>query len=208
MIHLYGIVDGLDELPAGAGLERRRVGGLELVYACEDDPQAEVSREAVLHHAQVVDELAGRSVAILPAQLGRAYRDKEELDEAVRAEEAQLARALRRVRGCVEFGLRVVGSEQPADPEARSGADYMRARLEELRRQDALAAQLHEPLTRLARAATLHRTGGELRAAYLVAREDVPRFAETAARLERTPGVTVVCTGPWPPYSFVAEDRP
>jgi hypothetical protein len=204
VIHLYGVVDGLDELPAG--LERRRLDGLELVFAHEPTPPSpEVSREAVLRHAQVVEELAGRSSAILPAQLGRAFRDEAELAEAVREQAPQLSRALQRVRGCVEFGVRAVADEQPPEADAASGADYMRARLEEVRRQDALVAQVHEPLDRLARASTLHRGHGEVRAAYLVARDDVARFEDAAAQLERTPGATVVCTGPWAPYSFAGE---
>ena len=211
MIHLYGVVDGLADLPSVAGLEdapleRRRVDGLELVLSrARTPPSAEVSREAVLRHAQVVEELAGRSAAILPAQLGRVFRDDQELATAVRSQAARLTRGLERVRGCVEFGLRAIPAPAPPEPEAGSGADYMRARLEEVRREDGLVARLHEPLARLAREATLQRRRGELDAAYLVSREDVPAFQAEAARLEGSPDATVVCTGPWPPYSFAAE---
>jgi hypothetical protein len=82
----------------------------------------------------------------------------------------------------------------------------MRARLAELRRQDRLVEELHEPLARLARESTLDRQGGELRAAYLVERERVPEFRELAQRVEASPELTVVCTGPWPPYSFASEE--
>jgi hypothetical protein len=64
---------------------------------------------------------------------------------------------------------------------------------------------LHEPLARLAHEATLRQHGGELSAAYLVAREDAAAFQQAVARLERPPDVMVVCTGPWPPYSFAGE---
>jgi len=44
-----------------------------------------------------------------------------------------------------------------------------------------------------------------LRTAYLVDRELVDDFAETAERVgDELDGVTVACTGPWPPYSFAA----
>jgi len=49
--------------------------------------------------------------------------------------------------------------------------------------------------------------GGELNAAYLVAAEDVAEFRRAAAQVEAAPGVTVVCTGPWPPYSFAEGAR-
>ena len=211
MIHLYGVVDGLAELPPLAGLEeapleRRRVDGLELVLSrSQASPSAEISRDSVLRHAEVVEELMIRSAAVLPAQLGRAFRDEDELTAAVRAQAPQLERGLERVRGCVEFGLRAIPSESDVELDAASGTDYMRARLEEVQRGDRLVAQLHEPLARLAHEVTLRQHGGELSASYLVARGDAVAFQQAVARLERSPGVTVVCTGPWPPYSFAGE---
>jgi hypothetical protein len=211
VIHVYGVVDGLDELPALSGLDdaplqRRCVEGLEVVLSeTSTPPSAEVTRAAVLRHAQVVEELLARSDSVLPAQLGRAFRSEQELDEALRSQASQLERGLDRVRGCVEFGLRAVREASADHPEAESGAEYMRLRLEAQRRGERLVAQLHEPLARLARSTTRRRHGEELNAAYLVAREDVPAFREAVARLEHTRDVTVVCTGPWPPYSFATE---
>ncbi|HET7760201.1 MAG TPA: GvpL/GvpF family gas vesicle protein [Gaiellaceae bacterium] len=209
MIHVYGVVDGLDEVPPIAGvedapLERRRVAGLDLVLSrSATPPSAEVSRETVLRHAQVVEALTRRSAAILPAQLGRGFRDEDQLASAVAEQAAQLERGLERVRGCVEFGLRAT-TELPPAPEADTGSAYMQARLDQVRLQDDLVERLHEPLARLARETTLQRRGGGVTAAYLVERDEVPAFEAEAARLEHADGVTVVCTGPWPPYSFAA----
>ena len=210
MIHVYGVVDRLGDLPDVAGLddaplELVHVAGLDLVVS-KAEPTAEVSREALLRHAEVVEELMQASEAVLPAQLGRAFRDDAELEATVREQAPKLTRALQDVRGCVEFGLRAI-PEAPEQVEAASGAEYMRARLGEMHRQDRLVADLHEPLARLARATTLHRRDGELNAAYLVAAEDVAEFREAAALIEAAPGVTVVCTGPWPPYSFAEGAR-
>ena len=210
MIRVYGIVDGLDELPEVAGvdeapLERRRVAGLELVLSSgAPPPSGEVSREDVLRHAQVVEALMGRSAAILPAQLGHAFRDEEQLATAIEEQAEQLKRGLERVRGCVEFGLRATTARTAEVPAAETGAGYMHARLEQVRLQDDLVDRLHEPLARLARATNLQRGTGSVTATYLVARDDAAAFEAAAARLERTQGVTVVCTGPWPPYSFAA----
>ena len=215
MIHVYGVVDELEALPPLPGiedapLERRRIGELELVVSVARTPaSAEVSREAVLRHAEVVEELASRSRAVLPAQFGRSFADDEELASAVRTQADELARGLSRVRGCVEFGLRAFRSEEVAGgaEDATSGAEYMRTRLAQVRRQDRLVAELHEPLARLARATVLTRgpASGEIKAAYLVPEDDVSAFREAVARLEtNSPELTVVCTGPWPPYSFAA----
>jgi hypothetical protein len=212
VIHVYGVVDELAELPAARGLddaplERRRIEGLEVVLSrAETPPSSGVSRETVLRHAQVVEELMARSGALLPAQLGRAFHDEAELAAALREQAMQLTRALERVRGCVEFGLRAV-AEDRGEAAAESGAEYMRVRLEQVRRQDALVAALHEPLARLARESTLHRDAtGEVRAAYLLPRAEIPAFREAVARVAASPKLTVVCTGPWPPYSFATAE--
>jgi gas vesicle protein GvpL/GvpF len=211
MIHVYGVVDELVELPPVAGLddaplERRSVEGVEIVLSRARSASTEVSREAVLRHAQVVEELMARSGAILPAQLGRAFRDDDELAAALREEAPRLVRGLQRVRGCAEYGLRAIPTEVAEHEAVASGAEYMRTRLERIRRQDRLVSELHEPLARLARENTLHRdAAGEIRAAYLVELADASSFRDAVARVEASPELTVVCTGPWPPYSFAGE---
>ena len=190
MIHVYGIVEELRELPPvagvdGAPLERRRVDGLELVVS--DGADTEVTQAAVLRHAEVVEGLMSRSGAVLPAQFGRPFGDEDELQAAIRTKARKLERGLERVRGCVEFGLRVAGEA----PSASSGTEYMRARLAQ--------QQAVEPLERLSRAVSPN--------AYLVTAENVEAFQEAVRRLQAEhPELTIVCTGPWPPYSFGAED--
>ena len=190
MIHVYGVVEELRELPPvpgvdGAPLERRRVEGLELVVS--DGATSEVTQAAVLRHAEVVEGLMSRSEAVLPAQFGRPFGDGDELEAAIRPKARELERGLERVRGCVEFGLRLAGES----PDAASGTEYMRARLTQQRAV--------EPLERLSRAASAN--------AYLVPAEQVEEFREAVRRIQdEHPELTIVCTGPWPPYSFGAEE--
>jgi len=214
MIHLYGVVEELDELPAVSGvdagpLERHRIDGLELVVSRTPLERNDVTQEAVLSHANVVEELMARSGAVLPARFGRAFADEQELAEAVRTKAPELAHGLRLVRGCVEFGLRVLGAGAAKSASSEpSGRDYMRAKLAEERARRRLAEELHEPLARLSRAST--RFGGAspdlLQAAYLVPRQDVAGFGDQVRRLEAAHvDLTIVCTGPWPPYTFAAD---
>ena len=214
MIHLYGLVQGLDELPAtrgidGAALERRRIAGLDLVVSRSDRESHEVPEEAVLTHATVVEELLARSRSVLPARFGRAFASDDELSNAVRAKAPALEHGLTRVRGCVELGLRVLGHEGRNDTSTDlSGGEYMRARLAEATERDRLAAELHRPLAQLARASA--RFGGAsgdlLHAAYLVPEEKIAAFREQVGRIETAhPELTMVCTGPWPPYTFAAD---
>ena len=219
MIHVYGFVDELRELPRVAGLddaplERQRLGDVELVISRSETPPArEVSREAVLRHAEVVEELMHRSEALLPAQLGRTFANEDELAAAVLTRAEDLARGLERVRGCVEFGLRVIepkdGGEERERPASASGAEYMRARLAEVKGRERLLADLHEPLVRLSRANLVTPgTAGVLRAAYLVPKTNVAAFCEAVQRLEAArPELAIVSTGPWPPYSFADHPR-
>ena len=199
MIHVYGVIDELESLPQSRGvddapLERRRVGGVELVVSRAPGPSREVTREAVLKHAEVVEELMARSRAVLPAQF-TAFADDEELTAAIQPKTEALEQGLHRVRGCVELGLRVAGASRDGVA-ASSGTDYMRARLAE----EQLAAELHEPLTQLS-AATTGRSASDR--AYLVPESNVDAFREEVGRLPSAhPDLTIVCTGPWPPYSF------
>src|SRR5439155_26256047 len=113
-------------------------------------------------------------------------------------------------RGCVRFGLRALGGlggsqDGPREP---SGRDYMRTRRAGGKARQRLAEELHEPRARLSRART--RFGGAsrdlLQAAYLVPRRYVAAFGDEVRRLEAAHAdLTIVCTGPWPPYTFAAN---
>jgi hypothetical protein len=212
MIHLYGVAQDLEALPEVAGLddaplERRRIEGLELVVSRVRLERPEVSTDAVLRHAEVVEQLLARSRSVLPAQFARPFADEEELSAAVRTKAPELKRSLSRVSGCVEFALRVVGTPGK-EAEARSGGGYMRARLAESKERDRLSRELHEPLERLSRESARFSSGASelLVSAYLVPETEADTFGELVRRLETEhPQLTVVCTGPWPPYTFAAD---
>jgi hypothetical protein len=72
-------------------------------------------------------------------------------------------------------------------------------------RHDCTAGALHEPLAALARASVRGRPRPPelFRAAYLVERDTVVPFTAEVARLQKAnAGLSILCTGPWPPYSF------
>ena len=214
MIHLYGLVQELEELPSlfgidGAPLERWRTDDFDLVVSRSTGQVSEISEEAVLAHANVVEELMGLSRAVLPARFGRAFTSDEELWDAVRAKASGLERGLTRVRDCVEFGLRVLARDRPqADLQGSSGREYMRARLAEAAERARLSEELHEPLAALSRASIRFAGAADdlLHAAYLVREANAGAFRERVRALETIhPSLVLVCTGPWPPYTFASE---
>jgi hypothetical protein len=212
VLYVYAFVAAPATLPDVSGIDdallrSERVGELTAVVS-EHEARFEVSETAILAHARVVEALAAANEAVLPARFGAMHRDAAALREAV-ADRGELVDALARVRGCVELGLRVLAV--PSSPsEASSGAAYMRARLDHRRELERLANELHAPLAGLAREATLS-VGTTprllLTAAYLVERGQVEAFQRQLDALQsRHPDVGIVCTGPWPPYSFAVAE--
>jgi glycosyltransferase involved in cell wall biosynthesis len=72
-----------------------------------------------------------------------------------------------------------------------------------------LATSLHNPLAKLSRNASFRlRTGGSfvMSAAYLVPRDGIDRFTDEIQCLaDDRPQLHLLCTGPWPPYSFTPQ---
>jgi Gas vesicle synthesis protein GvpL/GvpF len=198
-------IDGIDS----ARLATERASGLDAVVSRHEQESVEASESAIVAHARVVDAVAESNAAVLPARFGGMHADAEALRGAVAERAAALAAALTRVRGCVEFGLRVLApAAEPASPS--TGAAYMHARLEQRRATERVADELHAPLTALAREAT--RTVGAtprllLSAAYLVPRNDASAFRDAVERVQSAhPALSIVCTGPWPAYSFATAE--
>ena len=78
-------------------------------------------------------------------------------------------------------------------------------RREAARKLDAVRARL-APLAIAERSRLLPLPGTPATAAFLVERFDLERFRREARELDRElEDVTLVCTGPWPPYNFAGE---
>jgi hypothetical protein len=207
VIELYAITDNPGPpLPDVAGLRLVPFDGLAAV--CTPASEAELSPETLWHHEDVVEALmADRD--LLPVRYGTRLEDEAAVARAVEERRDELATALDRVRGAVELSVRVVaakGASSPPDPGAtRSGADYLRVRAQAEAGRDEAAHALHQPLAALARASTEGRPKPPelFRAAYLVERGTVDSFVAEVARLQgESPALAILCTGPWPPYSF------
>jgi hypothetical protein len=189
-----------------------------------------LSRVAVAH--ETVVEAFISATAVLPMKLFTIFASDERAASHVSAARRQIERALKRVGGKLEWGVRVVLNRQAKNgaPARRvKGADnatgvaYL-ARKKALRdRSSELAERSREVVgdlyDRLERRAVLarRRPASEmasddgsllLDAAFLVPHRAVSSFRTAVAREARAlapDGYRVTINGPWPPYSFVGE---
>ncbi len=215
MIYLYAVTEPGSPAPDGPGLDDQPLEVLEggqvaaLVSrhghgAFEPDPQT------LWHHDQVV-ERAMENGAVLPARFASTFADTAALTEALGRDEAELRRALDGVRGCVELAVRV--SLPSSDhPTPRDGREYVATKLLGQQESRFVAEQALEPLAEHAvrsHRSALGRDSSTLSASYLVRVDEVSLFAERVRQLAQDHSeLSLSCTGPWPPYSFVGEEAP
>jgi hypothetical protein len=195
VIELYAITD--DPAPPDPPLRALKVDGLTAL--CAPAQRREMTAEVLWEHEAVVESLMEER-DLLPMRFGTLVEDDEAAIRALEERREELRRGLDRVRGAVELAVRAEAIA-PSSPSSAgmTGAEYIRAKAH----RTEVARLLHEPLAFLARESVVQPGPELLRAAYLVDREAVDGFVGLVARLQEThDGIRVLCTGPWPPYSF------
>ena len=217
MLYVYAITE-CDRIPGILGLHGapvRTVGkqGLFAVVSDHDELQLEPNEDELWAHENVVEDLMDRG-SVLPMRFGSGLADDGAVIRVLDERRSELATALERVRGAVELSVRLaIASEpeslqerSPASDQAGPGTAYLLDRLRHERHENEMTSQIHEHLASLARASTSWSgdSGRRLwKAAYLVSDERLDAFAEQVNSLDtQLNGGTVLCTGPWPPYSF------
>jgi hypothetical protein len=218
MLYVYAISDS-PNCPPIRGMQDAELSvtgedGVFAVWSEHADSRLEADESALWEHERVVEELL-ETGAVLPMRFGSWIRDRAALLELLRERRDEFALALDRVRGAVEIGVRAMmhsgrtENGRDLDGEERPGIAYMLARLNDEKRSAAVVARIHEPLVALSRASTPRRTSlaGSVNTAYLVDRDDVSPFRAAVEKLDDAlDEATVVCTGPWPPYSFTPKE--
>ena len=228
MIWVYAICERPDVPPprrrgiAQAPLDGVREGELLAVISRHAHAPGDPALDTLWVHERVVERIMADR-AVLPMRFGTKLADDDALREVLSVRQAEFLATLDRVRGRVEVGVRAMQpagvlsgagdlSANPAPPAATSGREYLEAKLRNGRRVEREAAALHEPLASLAVQFKIQpaRAAEELlRSSYLIETASLARFRGTVERLQRTHReVAILCTGPWPPYSFVASEAP
>lgn len=214
VLYVYAITDShADPKVAGlhgAPLRRIESGGLAGLVS-EHAVAPELDEEVLWAHEQVVEELMSLAT-ILPLRFGSSVERAEALITMMEERREEFLESLERVRGAVEISVRAELPAPPAEepaPRPRSGTAYMLQRAERERRERDAVELVHRPLAALARCCkppVSPRNPRQFKAAYLVEETGVEEFGHRVGELNAgLEDVRVSCTGPWPPYSFVAE---
>jgi len=213
------VVASAPRAPYGAEAIQQGLGDLDWV-----SPRA-LAHDAVVHHV-------GRTATVLPAKLFTLFASDDRAVQNVAARRAALARTVARLAGRREWGVRARLTAPPPTLAGREGTDrndgrgagtrYLRRKQEEragarraagqVRREAELAYRALRGVADAARRQlATERTPGSvvvLDAAFLVPSRATAAFRATvrrwAGRLRRR-GCALTLTGPWPPYTFVAE---
>lgn len=205
---------------AGEPLEAVRAGRVWAVFGRMAGAPLPAER-ALRAHDDVVRRLAACCRAVLPARFGSFAPDDEALRASLLERAAEHAASLERVRGREQMTLRVfaagkaggattVSAEAALDArEAGPGARYLAARAREAGADG--VPGLAELLARLAPAVAgeiveRHEAPPLVASVYhLVERGSHARYRDALrGAAERSPGLRVVASGPWPPYAFAA----
>jgi hypothetical protein len=214
MFCLYAITDGRPHLHVrghgGAPLEAIRTSGIEAVASEHEELDLPADEDALWTHERVVEALMDQG-AVLPMRFGSLLESENQVRVLLSSRGAEFRRALDRVRGAVEVGVRVALGDEDARAVPDAGASgpgtaYLLGQLERTRHHGSVEARVAEALTPLAREHVSRANGSagaSLNSAYLVERERLDDFVSRASELEgELTGVRVACTGPWPAYSF------
>ena len=215
-VYVYAIMrtggrrlDGLRGI-ADAPVEAVPMGDLEAIVSRHAGRVPEPTEEALVRHDAVCSTLMADG-PVAPIRFGAVFSDAASLTSEIAARRDDLRRILARLEGHVEMGVRVLRAPPSNEGAATTGTDYLRRRLEDRRAALRAASAVDERLGAVAaarRARKLETPELVLSVSYLVAHADVERFLEAVeAVASGRPDLSLVCTGPWAPYSFVDGDE-
>lgn len=214
---VYAVTRGLSSI-RGTGLRRAplhrvSIGGLAAVTSHLETPPIATGRLLLQYELAVEGLMAEHE--ILPVRFGSVFADESAVRDMLRERDQELLGLLGRVGGAVEFAISAgwPGGGDEIAPARESGngngagTAYILGRLERHHRLAAVAHRL-DPLNTVARSTrhrVLPRATLPISRAYLVDHGRAEEFAALVCRLgDQLHDVELVCSGPWPPYSFVA----
>lgn len=234
MLYLYGIIDGCEppeRMPLG--LEGRAAcilpcNGFAALTGSLQLGQPLASEVCIREHLRVLEAFMAEDT-VLPARFGTVFAGLRELKAHLALAHDVYVADLRSLRGQIELGVRAAtrlaapagAHESPevfAATEPGPGARYLAEkhakamhRIARQRQAEHLAKITLAPLTSCStrmvwRAVPANPDKLEVSMAFLLSRERLGDFREALTALHLSePDLAILCTGPWPPYSFVSS---
>jgi hypothetical protein len=237
-LYFYGVSRGraprraqtLRGIDAIGAVESRDCSGLTCWYSRVDRSEygeglernmenLEWLANASVHHQRVVGSIA-ESADILPARFGTVFLGESSMAADVAGRKAALLRALQRIEGASEWGVKVFAEARQAAPStpASSGTDYLLKKREQLQQRSQMVAppELGKMSAELRKVAVASvpacgkspQPGLLWQASFLVKRNREKAFHEVLRKFaSQLAEARIETNGPWPPYSFAGEPQ-
>ena len=173
---------------------------------------------ASVRHQKVVGAIHEK-VTILPARFATVFLSESSLASHVKKQSAALKKDFKRLSGADEYGVKIFGIPQvTGSVEApQSGRDYLQRKSEMLRERLPVGAtpEMAKFVAKLRDLAAEAAEGGNVtsgqrhlvwQGSFLLRRERRKQLESALAAFHRQSSerFRIECTGPWPPYSFIA----
>ena len=217
---VYAIVSG-HRLPSlRVRAERLRVvrSGPVAAIVSESARGRSPSPANLRRHDRVMRALAGRLPALLPVRFGTSMAE-DELTFVLAARRAVFVRALAHVRNRVQMTVRVPGARSLVPASSSSAAPAVHARAATgreyllTRARQAAAARavpgfepIRESVRRWVRDERVERRGTVASVYHLIPRTSADAYRRAVSHACQDAGLTVIVSGPWPPYAFGVSD--
>jgi hypothetical protein len=173
-------------------------------------------------YATVIEAIASKVPAILPARFATTVADREELAFVLRSRGATLRQRLRAVRGRAQMTIRLVSESQSGDgafPSQSRAAGRARVGVEHkttqgtryLQQRMAIAARaravtgfepIRNAIRRFVKDERVEKRGDVVTVNHLVPRTTASRYLTAVERAAEEGAIRLSVSGPWAPYAF------
>ena len=169
-------------------------------------------------YAVVIESIASRTPAVLPARFGTVAADDEEVAFLLRSRAAGLRPRLRAVRGRAQMTIRLVLASDSGDgatqgvesshhrgltpsPRATQGTQYLRQRAAEAREIPGFEP-IRDAVRSFVKDERMEKRPGIVTVNHLIPRAAADRYRSAVIRAAGHNGVRLMVTGPLAPYAF------
>jgi Gas vesicle synthesis protein GvpL/GvpF len=211
---LYAVVPGDAAAPDRQGLIRHRLEIIRsalaamIVEECPDDFRA--TKENSHAFAEIICSLT-TTAPMLPIRFPTLLATRSAVLAQLQANETTWHHRLIELQGFSEVVIRAQWPEpepERTDASSTPGTSYLLSRAAALQRRDASVAEISELVREWVSEIKVLPSQQGIRIACLVANDDIPELKEAVLGWQQAGDQRqVVVNGPWPPFSFVADQE-